>query len=233
MFSFVREPDRHSRKLNDYYFMTLNFKKQNIKWLLIIIVLFTTHGFSQNNTEKWKLQLAVGVNNPIDTGENVGYYTKYINFPTVNFGIQHMFSESLGAKLDVGFNRASEAEESMIFKLNYTRVNAQIVYNLRSLLSFLPERITAVAHAGPGLSFTLPLGNFRENKNTYLNALAGMEIHYGLSQSLSIFTDLGYVYSFAGKNKYDVNVDGFSFNDDLMYLTFGVSIALNSCKYCD
>ena len=55
--------------------MTLNFKKQNIKWLLIIIVLFTTHGFSQNNIEKWKLQLAVGVNNPIDTGENVGYYT--------------------------------------------------------------------------------------------------------------------------------------------------------------
>ena len=213
--------------------MTLYFKKQNIKLLLIIIVLFITHGFSQNNTEKWKLQLAVGVNNPIDTGENVGYYTKYINFPTVNFGIQHMFSESLGAKLDVGFNRASEGVESPNeFKLNYTRVNAQIVYSLRSLLSFLPERITAVAHAGPGISFTQPLGDFSANKNTYPNVLGGMEIHYGLSRSLTIYGDFGYAYSFAGKSKYDFNVDGYSFNDDLMYLAFGVSISLNSCQYC-
>jgi len=214
--------------------MTLNFKKQNIKWLLIIIVLFTTHGFSQNNTEKWKLQLAVGVNNPIDTGENVGYYTKYINFPTVNLGIQHMFSESLGAKLDVGFNRASEGIQSTNeFKLNYTRLNAQIVYNLRSLLSFLPERITAVAHAGPGVSYTQPLGDFSENKNTYLNVLGGMEIHYGLSDSLSIYGDFGYAYSLAGNNKYDFNIDGFSFNDDLMYVALGISISLNSCQYCN
>ncbi len=164
---------------------------------------------------------------------NVGYYSKYVNFPTVNIGLQHMFSESLGAKLDVGFNRASNHETSIEYKLNYTRVNAQIVYNLRSVLSFLPERIALVAHAGPGISFTQPLGNFSNNKYTYLNALGGMELHYGLSNSLSIYSDLGYVYSLAGKNKYDVNVDGFSFNDDLMYVTFGISVSLNGCKYCN
>lgn len=214
--------------------MTFNFKKQNRKLLLIIIVLFTTHGFSQANAEKWKLQLAVGVNNPIDTGENPGYWTHYINFPTVNLGIQHMFSESLGAKLDVGFNRASEGIQSTNeFKLNYTRVNAQIVYNLRSLLSFLPERIGVVAHAGPGISFSQPLGDFRENKNTYPNVLGGMEIHYGLSNSLSIYGDFGYAYSLAGNNKYDFNVDGFSFNDDLMYVALGISISLNGCQYCN
>lgn len=214
--------------------MTPHFVTFRNKLILIVMLFIMALGFSQSNTEKWKLQLAVGVNNPIDTGENVGYWSKYINFPTVNLGIQHMFSESFGAKLDVGFNRASEGnEESIEFKLNYTRVNAQIVYNLSSLLSFLPERITAVAHAGPGISFTQPLGNFIENKNTYFNALAGMEIHYGLSRSLTIYGDFGYAYSFAGESKYDFNVDGYSFNDDLMYLVFGVSISLSGCQYCN
>jgi hypothetical protein len=100
------------------------------------------------------------------------------------------------------------------------------------LLSFLPERITAVAHAGPGVSYSQPLGDFSENKNTYLNVLGGMEIHYGLSDSLSIYGDFGYAYSLAGNNKYDFNVDGFSFNDDLMYVALGISISLNSCQYC-
>lgn len=213
--------------------MASYFKIQKIKTLVVLMILVTTLSDAQRDSEVWKLQLAVGVNNPIDTGENPGYLTNYINFPTVNLGIQHMYSESLGAKLDVGFNRASNDDTSLEYKLNYTRVNAQIVYNLRSVLSFLPERIALVAHAGPGLSFTQPLGNFNDNKYTFLNALGGMELHYGLSRSLSIYTDLGYVYSLAGKNKYDVNVDGFSFNDDLMYVTFGISVSLNGCKYCD
>tara|TARA_R110000868_G_scaffold89492_3_gene249112 strand:- start:19906 stop:20547 length:642 start_codon:yes stop_codon:yes gene_type:complete len=213
--------------------MTLNFKTQNVKLLLIITVLMTTLGFAQSNAEKWKLQLALGLNNPIDTGENVGYYTKYINFPTINLGVQHMFSESLGAKLDVGFNRSSNANTSLEFKLNYTRINAQLVYDLRPILLFLPNRIAVVAHAGPGISFTQPLGDFSKNKYTYFNALAGAEIHYGLSRSLSVYTDLGYAYSLAGKNKYDVAVDGFSFNDDLMYVAVGISISLNGCQYCN
>ncbi len=213
--------------------MTSNFKIQKVKLLLILTVLMTMLSFSQTDSEKWKFQLALGINNPIDTGENVGYSSKYVNFPTVNLGLQHMFSDAIGAKLDIGFNRSSNSNSSLEFKLNYTRVNAQIVYNLRSMLHSLPNRIAIVAHAGPGISFTEPLGNFSENKYTYLNALAGLEIHYGLSRNLSVYGDLGYVYSLAGKNKYDVAVDGFSFNDDLMYAAFGVSISLNGCKYCN
>lgn len=213
--------------------MAAYLQVQKIIFLIALGILVTTLSYAQRDSEVWKLQLAVGINNPMEKVGNVGYYSKYVNFPTVNIGLQHMFTESLGAKLDVGFNRASNHDTSLEYKLNYTRVNAQIVYNLRSVLSFLPERIALVAHAGPGISFTQPLGNFSDNKYTYLNALGGMELHYGLSKSLSIYTDLGYVYSLAGKNKYDVNVDGFSFNDDLMYATFGISISLNGCKYCN
>lgn len=213
--------------------MAAYLQVQKIIFLIALGILVTTLSYAQRDSEVWKLQLAVGINNPMEKVGNVGYYSKYVNFPTVNIGLQHMFTESLGAKLDVGFNRASNHDTSLEYKLNYTRVNAQIVYNLRSVLSFLPERIALVAHAGPGISFTKPLGNFSDNKYTYLNALGGMELHYGLSKSLSIYTDLGYVYSLAAKNKYDVNVDGFSFNDDLMYVTFGISVSLNGCKYCN
>ncbi|CAH8284934.1 hypothetical protein EV196_101154 [Mariniflexile fucanivorans] len=200
---------------------------------MALVILSTTLSYAQTNSELWKFQLAVGINNPIESVENVGYYSKYLNFPTVAIGVQHMFSNSLGAKLDVGFNRSSNADTSLEFKLNYTRVNAQIVYNLKPVLRFLPDRIALVAHAGPGISFTQPLGGFSENKNTFGNALGGMELHYGLSNSLSIYSDLGYAYSLTSKNKYDGNIDGFSFNGDLMYLTFGISVSLNGCRYCN
>jgi hypothetical protein len=213
--------------------MTTNFKNQKFKVLFfLVLTLTTTLVYSQSNTSKWKLQLALGVNNPIDNGENDGYYTKYINFPSVNFGLQHMFSDKLGAKLDVGFNRSSNADGSLEFKLNYTRVNAQLVYDFTPVFSFLPERIALVSHIGPGVSFTQPLGEFAENKYTYLNALAGFELHYGLSRSLSIYSDISYAFSLSGQQKYDVNVDGFSFNGDLLYVTFGISVSLSGCSYC-
>lgn len=208
------------------------FKIQNIKLFLALTVLMTTFSYAQRDTEKWKLQLAIGLNNPIDDGEVKGYYSSYLNFPTVNIGLQHMFSERLGAKLDFGFNRSSNADSSLEFKLNYTRINAQLVYDFTPMLNFLPERMALVGHVGPGVSITQPLGSFSENKYTYLNALAGFEVHYRLSESLSIYSDIGYAYSLAGESKYDVNVDGYSFNGDLMYVAFGVSISLSGCQYC-
>ncbi|MCB0445687.1 MAG: outer membrane beta-barrel protein, partial [Gelidibacter sp.] len=192
--------------------MSSNFKIQNIKLLLVLAVLTTSLSYAQRDTEKWKLQVALGLNNPIDNGKDDGFYSKYLNFPSINIGVQHMFTERLGAKLDFGYNRASNANGSKEFKLNYTRINAQVVYNFTPLLNFLPEQIAVVGHAGPGISITEPLGSYTENKYTYLNVLGGLEVHYGLSESLSVYADLSYALSMSGKNKYDYTVDGFSFN---------------------
>ncbi len=200
--------------------------------LLALLFLACFQVEAQRDKERIKAQIAIGVNNPIDDGENDGYFTKYVNFPTVNLGMQYLFSEQWGAKLDFGFNRSSEADGSLEFKLNYTRINVQAVYNFAQLLTFLPERLEIVGHAGPGVSFTKPLGNFSENTYTYLNMLGGFEFHYRLSETMTVFTDLGYVYSLAGEDTYDLNVDGFSFNGDLAYLTFGVSFSLSGCRYC-
>lgn len=208
------------------------FKLQNLSWLLFLTLMTTSLSFAQRDVEKWKLQVALGINNPIDNGENDGYYSKYVNFPSINLGVQHMFSERWGAKLDFGYNRASNAENSLPFKLNYTRINAQVVYDFDNLLTFLPPKIGVVGHAGPGVSMTKPLANFANNTYTYLNALGGLEVHYRVSESVSVYVDGSYALSLSGKDKYVLATDGFSFNGDLVYVAFGVSISLSGCHYC-
>ncbi len=211
--------------------MIPNLKLQNFRLLLLLTILTTTVSVAQRDVEKWKLQLALGVNNPIDNGENVGYYSEYINFPTINIGLQHMVSRNWGAKLDLGYNRATSADGSLPYKMNYTRINLQAVYDFQDLIAFLPDRFGLVAHAGPGVSMTRPLGKYVNNTYNYPNVMGGMELHYRVSKSLSIFVDGSYVYSLAGKNKYDVS-DGFSFKGDLMYAVVGLSLSLSGNNYC-
>lgn len=214
----------------------MTFIKNKYKRPLLCLLFFSviSLSFGQGDTEKVRLQLAVGINNPIDNGENDGYYAKDINLPTINFGIRYMFKPNkLGAKLDVGYNRSKSDLGSLEFKLNYTRVNAQIVYDFNSLLNFLPQEMSIQAHAGSGISFTKPLLNDSENTYTYLNGLLGLDVYYSLSRKLSIFVDVAYAKSLTSKDKYDVIVDGYSFNGDLVYATVGLSVALSGCRYCD
>lgn len=213
--------------------MTPYLKIQNLSWLLFLALMTSTLSQAQKDVEKWKLQAALGFNNPIDYGEDDGYYSKYVNFPTINLGVQHMFSRNLGVKLDLGYNRASSESGSVPYKMNYTRINLQAVYDFKDLITFLPPPIGIVAHAGPGVSMTQPLGRYSENTYTYLNMLGGIEVHYRLSESVSVFMDGGYAYSLSGKDKYDVARDGFSFKGDLMYVAFGVAISLSGCHYCN
>jgi len=214
----------------------MTFIKNKYKRPLLCLLFFSviSLSFGQGDTEKIRLQLALGVNNPIDNGENDGYYAKDINLPTINFGIRYMFKPNkLGAKLDVGYNRSKSDLGSLEFKLNYTRVNAQLVYDFNSLLNFLPQEMSIQAHAGPGISFTKPLLNDSENTYTYLNGLIGLDVYYSLSRKLSIFVDVAYAKSLTSKDKYPVIVDGYSFNGDLVYATVGLSVALSGCRYCD
>lgn len=213
--------------------MTSKFKIQNLSWLLLAAFLFTSLSFAQRDVEKWKLQVALGVNKPRTDGESPGYYSKYVNFPTINIGLQHMFSHAFGAKLDVGYNRSSNADSSKEFKLNYTRVNAQMVYDFTYLLPFLPDQIGLVAHAGPGVSMTKPLGSYANNTYTYPNVMGGFELHYRISRTLSIYGDAAYVYSLSNASRYDVNTDGFSIRGDLVYAALGLAISLDSGNgYC-
>ena len=213
--------------------MTPYLKLKTLSCMLFLTLMTTFVSVAQRDVEKWKLQLAAGINNPIDRINNDGYYTKYVNFPSINIGVQHMFSENWGAKLDLGYYRSKEAAASFPFKLNYTRVNAQAVYDFKELINFLPRDINVVGHAGPGISMTKPLGEFVNNTYTYVNLLAGLEVHYRVSESFSVFVDGSYAYSTLYKSKYNNLVDGFSFRGDVLCVVVGVSVSLSGCRYCN
>ncbi|WP_040280712.1 outer membrane beta-barrel protein [Psychroserpens damuponensis] len=210
--------------------MTSNNRLQNISILIIAILCFS-FSHSQKATNEIKAQIAIGVNSPSQSGFVDGFQAKSINFPTVNLGVQYMFKRQLGGKLDFGFNRFSSDDNSVEFKANYTRINAQLVYDPTESITFLPPRMGIVTHAGPGYTFVKPLGDFGENKNSFLNLMAGFEVHYAMSEYMSLYTDVSYIAGLGGD--FDPITEGFgSFNGNLMTITFGISFSLSGCQYC-
>lgn len=212
--------------------MTIFFKNFKLLPLLAILLLSYIETDAQAKTNEWKLQLAIGFNKPFVNDQSEGFATKNLNFPTINFGVQHMFSRKFGAKLDLGYNRASNKDNSPKFKFNYSRVNLQFVYEFSQDL-FISERFATVLHLGPGMSFTKPLGNYSNNKHSFANVNTGLELHYGISETLSIVGDVSYIFSLSNSDEYNPAIDGFSFNGDLLTATIGLSVSLSGCRYCN
>ena len=210
--------------------MTLDFKRNTCLWFAIVLFFCGFSSFSQGDTSSIKAQFALGVNSPSSNGFVNDFEANSINFPTINLGLQYMFKPQLGAKIDFGFNRISNLDNSPEYKLNYSRINAQLVYDASIITSF-SNKMGAFIHAGPGFSMIKPLGDYGENKTSFLNAMGGIEFHYGISDKLSIYLDTSYILGF-GKDFNSVS-DGFgSFNGDLLTITFGASISLSGCYYC-
>lgn len=197
-------------------------------WLCVLFCGFRAIG--QGDTSTIKGQVALGVSSPSSGGFVDGFEGKSVNFPSVGLGFQYMFKPRLGGKLDYNFSRISNASSSQGFKLNYSRVNVQLVYDASRLISF-SQRMGTFFHAGPGLSFVKPLGNFGANKTTFFNTMGGVELHYGISDTLTVYLDGSYVFGFA--KDFSPVSDGFgSFKGNLLAITFGVSISLSGCYYC-
>lgn len=206
------------------------FKIQKHK-LVLVALLFTTFSFAQKDTNIWKAQIALGINSPSQSGFVEGFESKSVNLPTIHAGFQYMFKRQLGAKLDFGFNRFSSDGDSPDFKINYSRINAQIVYDPTESIGFLPQRIGLVVHAGPGYSFVKPLGDYSNNNTAFLNVMSGLEVHYAISEYMSLYTDVSYILGF-GKD-FDPVIEGFgSFNGNLLTITFGITFSLSGCHYC-
>lgn len=207
----------------------INFKQASVSIIFLLISFF---GFSQAETSKWKIQFAVGINSPSSSGFVNGFEAKPINFPTINLGIQHMFKRQFGAKLDFGYNRFSSDGNSPDFKVNYTRINAQFIYDPTPVITFLPVGMGVVAHAGPGFSIIKPLDIYTDNNTSYLNVMAGIEFHYSITQLLTVYLDTSYIYGMS--SDFDPVSEGYgSFNGNLLNVTIGVSYSLSGCYYCD
>lgn len=200
--------------------------------ITVITVLAVTTSSAQIETSKWKALMALGINSPSQSGLVAPFEANSINFPSINLGLQRMFTPQLGAKLDFGYNRFANADNTPEFKTNYSRVNLQFVYDATRFFSFLPIHTGVVFHAGPGYSMIKPLGDYGDNKTVFLNGMAGLEFHYGISRSVSAFVDTSYIYGFA--KDFDPITEGFgSFNGNLLTVSVGIAVSLSGCYTCN
>ncbi|WP_417213124.1 outer membrane beta-barrel protein [Bizionia sp.] len=212
--------------------MHIVFKQIKLAGLATVLFFMTASSFAQSEASRWKAQFSVGLNSPNSGGFVSGFEGKTINFPTIQLGVQRMFKPQYGVKLDYGFNRLDYDSSSPYFKINYSRINAQFVYDLTPIANFLPAQLGVVAHAGPGFSMVKPLSGYSENNTSFLNVMAGLEFHYTVSRTLSVFLDTSYIYGFS--SEFSPVSDGFgSFNGNLFTATVGVSVSLSGCYYCD
>lgn len=208
--------------------------KTSFKYYCTFIMLFCfiNYGFSQKETAKWKALIALGLNSPSQGGFVEGFEGNTVNFPTINLGVQRMFTPKYGVKLDLGYNRFGVENELFENKINYTRINAQLVYDTSQVFYFLPQNVTLVGHIGPGYSMVKPLGDFKDNDVSYLNAMAGIEIHHYVSRTVNVFADVSYIYGFSSDFE-NVESGLGSFNGNVATLTFGVAISLSGCVTCN
>jgi len=207
--------------------------KKYIFFFGIVFITFSSQA-QYSSTSKWKAFFAVGVNYPTTDGFVNGSYAKSVNFPTVNLGIQHMFTNRYGVKLDYGFNRFKNSSDTPDFKINYSRINAQFVFDPTEYIGFVPMRMRTILHAGPGVSFVKPLGTLGDNKQTYANLLGGLELHYAINEKVSVYTDVAYIYGLTSLDDYNPALTGLgAFNGSVFNLTFGLAVSLDGCRYCN
>ncbi len=195
----------------------------------LLMSCYVTH--AQGDLSTIKAQVALGVNNPSKNGFVTGFEGKLVNFPTVNLGLQYMFKPLLGAKLNYGFSRISNSSNSQDFKLNYTRINLQLIYDASRILK-QSRRIGTFLHLGPGLSTVKPLGDFASNDLSFFNAMGGIELHYGILDNITLYMDTSYIVGF--QDDFNPPESGFgAFNGNLLTVSFGVSLSLSGCYYCN
>lgn len=202
------------------------------KCFCILFLLNITASFAQEDYSVLKGQIAFGINSPSQDGFVKPFEAKSTNFPTINLGVQYMFKAQLGAKLDLGYNRITGVNSSPEFKLNYTRINTQFVYDLTPKSMFLPINTGLVLHGGPGFTTITPLGDYSENKTSFLNAMAGFELHYNIARATSVYLDTSYVFAFS--DPFNPIAKGYgSFNGNLLTVTVGLSVSLSGCRTCN
>ena len=207
----------------------------SIKHVILLVAFFSgLRSFSQREAEQWKAQLSLGVNSPFQSSFVEGLSAESINGPTLNVGIQHFFSKQIGFKLDYGFNRLSKLDDTSAFKINYSRIDFQLVADISPWIPFVKDRTKLITHGGFGYSWSTPLDNNVVNKLSYPNWILGSEFHYYLTKLMSLYFDFSYIKGITSNDFSKMNNGGLAaFNGDVINMTIGVTFSLSGCYNCN
>lgn len=207
----------------------------SLKYVPFIIAFFyVSLSFSQREAEKWKAQFSLGANSPSQSNFVEGFSAESINGPTLNIGIQHFFSKQIGFKLDYGLNRLSKLSDTAAFKINYSRLDTQLVVDLSPWIPSIKDKTKLIAHGGFGYSWSTPLADEVINKLSYPNGILGTEFHYYLTKLMSLYFDFSYIKGLTSNDLTKMNNGGLAaFNGDMINMTMGLTFSLSGCYNCN
>nr|WP_315151975.1 OmpA family protein [uncultured Flavobacterium sp.] len=155
---------------------------------------------------KWSIELNGGVNKPIRT-MSAGYSTATLNPFHADLGVRYMFNPKFGLKMDFGYDKFQERDDTPPFESTQLRTSLQGVINLGRALNFEDWTNTfgLLLHGGFGVS-QLTSENGFDGEDYAGNGLLGMTGQIKLSDRAVLTGDLTGIIN--GKQNH--NFDGMS-----------------------
>jgi len=174
--------------------------------------------------DKWSIELNGGVNKPL-RAMTAGYSTATLNPFHVDLGARYMFNPKFGLKLDVGYDKFQERDNTAPFESTLLRTSLQGVINLGRTLNFetWTNTIGLLAHGGVGVSQLTAENGFR-GKDYMGHGILGLTGQIRLGNSVALTGDLsGLVY---GRQNYNFDGKGAARTGALDGVTLNASVGL-------
>lgn len=187
--------------------------RKNLPLLSFLLLAFATASAQEAATveqtptkdyDRWSIEVNGGVNKPTRT-MTPGYYTSTISPFHADLGVRYMFNPKFGLKLDFGYDKFQEHDDSAPFESTYLRTSLQGVVNLGRVLSFedWTDTFGLLAHGGFGVSQLTSDDGF-DSEDYMGNGILGLTGQIKLSNSIVLTGDLTGIVN--GKQNY--NFDG-------------------------
>ncbi|KDN56482.1 OmpA family protein [Flavobacterium seoulense] len=174
--------------------------------------------------DKWSIELNGGVNKPL-RAMTAGYSTATLNLFHADLGARYMFNPKFGLKLDFGYDKFQERDNTAPFETTLLRTSLQGVINLGRTLNFetWTNTIGLLAHGGFGVS-QLSADNGFNGKDYMGHGILGLTAQVKLGNSVALTGDLsGLVY---GRQNYNFDGKGLARTGALDGVTLNASIGL-------
>ena len=175
--------------------------------------------------DKWSIELNGGVNKPM-RAMTAGYSTATLNPFHADLGVRYMFNPKFGLKLDFGYDKFQERDDTAPFESRMIRTSLQGVINLGRTLNFetWTNTIGLLAHGGFGVSQLSAKDNGFDGEDYMGHGILGLTGQIKLSNSVALTGDLsGLVY---GRQNYNFDGMGAASTGALDGVTLNASVGL-------
>lgn len=157
---------------------------------------------SQNNYNKWSVEIAGGVNKP-QKPFSTNYFTSTPSPWVGDLGVRYMFNNKFGLKADLGYNSFTNKNNSLNFDSKYYRADLQAVVNLGRIMNFetWTNTIGILGHTGFGYA-QLRSDSF-DGADEMINYIAGITGQIKLSNRIVLTGDFSTIFNASQDRTFD------------------------------